>query len=136
MLLALLGGVRPLLRARSYLLYSLVMTPLILLLLDFGRVVDTGLLWERPLATLIGSGLVLLITLIVSRMSAEQPHYVVGSTALGPTSDASATTPLPDCAKSQAHHAAVGIEQEIPGRIAGAESKEGCQTRLRHYDRW
>jgi hypothetical protein len=72
MLVALLGGFRPLLRARSYLLYSLVMTPLILLLLDFGRVTDIDLLWERPLATLIGAGLVLATGMIVSRLRAEQ----------------------------------------------------------------
>lgn len=72
MLVALLGGVRPLFRARCYLLYSLVMTPLILLLMDFGRTPDMGLLRERPLATLIGAGLVLLTSMIASRHSFEE----------------------------------------------------------------
>lgn len=71
-LVGLLGGVRPLLRARSYLLYSLVMTPLVLLLLDFGQTTDIGLLWERTLATLIGSGLVLATGMIVSQSIAKQ----------------------------------------------------------------
>jgi hypothetical protein len=66
-----LGGVRPLLRARNYLLYSLVMTPLILLMLDAGRAADLGVLFDRVLATLIGSGLVLSAGMVVSHLTAK-----------------------------------------------------------------
>jgi Fusaric acid resistance protein-like len=70
-LVGLLGVVRPLLRARNYLLYSLVMTPLILLMLDAGRGPDLGVLFDRVLATLIGSGLVLSAGMVVSRSTAK-----------------------------------------------------------------
>jgi hypothetical protein len=72
MLVGLLGGVRPLFRARNYLLYSLVMTPLILLMLDAGRATDLSVLFGRLLATLIGSGLVLSAGMVVSHLRAKR----------------------------------------------------------------
>jgi hypothetical protein len=71
MLLGLTVVGRPLLRARKYLLYSLVMTPLILLMLDAGRAPDLGVLFDRVLATLIGSGLVLSAGIVVSHLTAK-----------------------------------------------------------------
>jgi fusaric acid resistance family protein len=71
MLVGLVGVGRPLLRARNYLLYSLVMTPLILLMLDAGRAPDLGVLFDRVLATLIGSGLVLSAGMVVSHLTAK-----------------------------------------------------------------
>jgi hypothetical protein len=72
MLVALLGGVRPLIRARNYLLYSLVMTLLILLILDAGRAADFSVPFERLLATLVGAGLVLSTGMVVSQLTARQ----------------------------------------------------------------
>jgi len=56
---AVLAGARPLLRTRSYVAYSAVMTPLVILLLDLGAPPTTGLLADRMLATLAGALLVI-----------------------------------------------------------------------------
>jgi hypothetical protein len=53
-----LAAAVPVARARSYLLYAAVSTPLILLVLDFGRPVEVALLTDRLLATLIGGAIV------------------------------------------------------------------------------
>jgi hypothetical protein len=47
------------------------MTPLILLMLDAGRAPDLGVLFDRVLATLIGSGLVLSAGIVVSHLTAK-----------------------------------------------------------------
>ena len=57
--IAVLAGLRPLLRARNYLAYTAVMTPLIILLLDAGAAPGLGVLIDRLVATLIGAGLVI-----------------------------------------------------------------------------
>lgn len=57
--IGLLAGVRPLLRARSYLAYSVVMTPLIVLIMDAGQPLAAGVLIDRLVATFIGAGLVI-----------------------------------------------------------------------------
>jgi uncharacterized membrane protein YccC len=56
--IALFAGLRPLLRAGNYLLYSAVMTPMVILVIDAGHVPDTGLLLDRLLATVLGAALV------------------------------------------------------------------------------
>lgn len=55
---AVLSGARTLLRWRNYLAYSMVMTPLIIMIIDGGRVPTRELLWERLIATLIAAALV------------------------------------------------------------------------------
>lgn len=63
-----LAGLRPLLRARNYLAYTAVMTPLIILLLDAGRPPEAGILIDRLVATLIGAGLVITTNLLFMRL--------------------------------------------------------------------
>ena len=63
-----LAGLRPLLRARNYLAYSAVMTPLIILLLDAGQPPEAGVLIDRLVATLIGAGLVIATNLLFRRL--------------------------------------------------------------------
>lgn len=69
--IAALASAMPVLRARSYLLYSAAMTPLILLVLDFGRPRAEGLLLDRLIATLAGSAIVLLVNLAMDRVLAR-----------------------------------------------------------------
>jgi uncharacterized membrane protein YccC len=54
-----LAGMRPLLKVRNYLLYSAIMAPLILLLLDGSDPIRPGLLLDRLGATVAGALLVL-----------------------------------------------------------------------------
>jgi len=56
---ALIAGLRPLLKARNYLAYSMVMTPLVVMLLEFGHPFDPGIMVERLLATLAGCAIAL-----------------------------------------------------------------------------
>jgi hypothetical protein len=56
---ALIAGARPFLRARSYMAYSVAMTPLIMLLQDFSTPPHIGLLADRLGATLAGAALVM-----------------------------------------------------------------------------
>lgn len=58
----------PIARARSYLLYSIVATPLILLVLDLGRPIDIALLSDRIIATMIGGGLVIAGNAVANRL--------------------------------------------------------------------
>ena len=57
--IAVLAGLRPVLRARNYLAYSTAMTPLIIMLLDAGQPLGIGILLDRLIATAIGAGLVI-----------------------------------------------------------------------------
>ena len=66
-----LAGLRPLLRARNYLAYSAVMTPLIILLLDAGGPPELGVLIDRLVATLIGAGLVIATNLLFKNLIAK-----------------------------------------------------------------
>jgi hypothetical protein len=63
-----LAGARPLLRARNYLAYSVVMTPLIILIIDSGRAPSSGLLVDRLVATVIGAALVVGANLLLMRL--------------------------------------------------------------------
>jgi glutathione peroxidase len=58
-LLTLLAAARPVARSSNYLFYSLIQTMIIVIILDGGRPPETGLLWDRLIATLIGAGLVI-----------------------------------------------------------------------------
>ena len=66
--LCLLAAGVPVARARSYLLYAAVSTPLILLVLDFGRPVEMALLTDRLVATLIGGAIVIAGNLAAERL--------------------------------------------------------------------
>lgn len=66
--IAALASAIPVLRARSYLLYSAAMTPMILLVLDFGQPRTDGLLLDRLIATLAGSAIVLIVNLAMDWM--------------------------------------------------------------------
>ncbi len=61
----------PIARARSYLLYSVVVTPLILLVLDLGRQVPLGLLGDRLAATLAGGAIVIAGNIAFDRVLAR-----------------------------------------------------------------
>lgn len=58
----------PIARARSYLLYAIVATPLILLVLDLDRPIDIALLSDRIIATMIGGGLVIAGNAVANRL--------------------------------------------------------------------
>ena len=66
-----LAAARPLLRARNYLAYTAVMTPLIIVLLDAGRPLGVGILINRLVATLIGAGLVIGANWMISKAVAK-----------------------------------------------------------------
>jgi len=65
--IGLLAAARPLLKARNYLAYSAVMTPLILLIMDGGQPLGVGVLADRLIATVIGAALVISANLIQAR---------------------------------------------------------------------
>ena len=65
----------PVARARSYLLYAIVVTPLILLVLDLGRPVALGLLADRLVATLAGGAIVVAGNILFDRLlTAHRPQ--------------------------------------------------------------
>jgi hypothetical protein len=64
----------PIARARSYLLYSVVVTPLILLVLDLGRPVPLILLGDRLAATLAGGAIVIAGNILFNRMLMRAAH--------------------------------------------------------------
>lgn len=68
-----LAALRPWLRNRNYLVYSAGMTPLIILILDAGRPVESGLLLDRLVATLVGAALVVTANLVAANLSGVQP---------------------------------------------------------------
>ncbi len=63
-----LAGLRPLLRARNFLAYTAVMTPLIILLLDMGRPPEPAVLIDRLVATLVAAGLVIATNLLFRKL--------------------------------------------------------------------
>ena len=69
--IGILAAARPYLRARNYLAYTAVITPLILAILDAGATPGLALLVDRLLATLIGAALVLLANAALRRVAAE-----------------------------------------------------------------
>lgn len=60
--IAVLGGCRPFLRARNYLAYSIVMTPLMMMAMGTAdHVIPVGMLWDRLYATVFAACLVLFV---------------------------------------------------------------------------
>ncbi|MDD1729808.1 MAG: hypothetical protein LUQ50_12150, partial [Methanospirillum sp.] len=51
---SILAGLRPLLKVRNYTLYSMVMTPLVIILLEFGDPISSSVLFDRLIDTMIG----------------------------------------------------------------------------------
>jgi uncharacterized membrane protein YgaE (UPF0421/DUF939 family) len=70
--IGLLAGLRTLLRARNYLAYAVTMTPLIILIMDTGRPLGTGVLIDRLVATLVGASLVVSVNAVFGAVSATQ----------------------------------------------------------------
>ena len=64
-----LAGARPLLKAKNYLAYSVIMTPLIILIMDAGHPPDNHLLVERLVSTLIGAMLVVIANLLFLKLT-------------------------------------------------------------------
>ena len=78
-LVCLLATLRPWLRARNYLAYSAVMTPLILLVMDLGRPIGGDVLVDRLVATLIGSAIVVAVNWLAVRFVVDKPGVGEGS---------------------------------------------------------
>jgi len=68
-IICLLGAAAPLARSRSYLVYSVISTPVILLVLDLGKPVATALLTDRLAATLMGAAVVVALNIILERVT-------------------------------------------------------------------
>jgi len=64
-----LGAAAPLARSRSYLVYSVISTPVILLVMDLGKPVATALLTDRLAATLMGAAIVVVLNIILERVT-------------------------------------------------------------------
>lgn len=69
--IAALAALRPLLRRGSYLAYTIVTTPLMVLLLDAGQEPGVGILADRLVATLLGGVLVVAANLAAARAMAR-----------------------------------------------------------------
>jgi hypothetical protein len=61
LLVAALAAIRPYLKVRNYTLYATVMTPLVVLILDFGQPVSVAIIGDRLLDTVIGCAIALLV---------------------------------------------------------------------------
>jgi hypothetical protein len=62
--IAVFAGARQVLRLRNYFAYSIVMTPLVIVIMDAGGNTEPGVLLDRLIATLTGAALVVLAGLI------------------------------------------------------------------------
>ena len=72
-LVCLLATLRPWLRARNYLAYSAVMTPLVLLVMDLGAPIGGPVLIDRLIATLLGAAIVIAVNLLAVRFLVPKP---------------------------------------------------------------
>jgi hypothetical protein len=68
-IICVLGAAAPLARSRSYLVYSVISTPVILLVMDLGKPVATALLTDRLAATLMGAAIVVALNIILERVT-------------------------------------------------------------------
>jgi Fusaric acid resistance protein-like len=73
LVIAVLATARPLMRANNYLAYTVITTPLILVILETGRKPETSLLVDRLLATLAGAALVLAANAALRRAMRTKP---------------------------------------------------------------
>jgi uncharacterized membrane protein YccC len=67
LLICLLAIAASVARARNYLVYSAIATPVILLVLDFGKPVQTTLLTDRLMATVVAAAIVIVANVVVDR---------------------------------------------------------------------
>ncbi|MET0543902.1 MAG: FUSC family protein [Variovorax sp.] len=73
-LVGVLGGLRPWLRARNYLVYTVAMTPLVVLTMDAGTADSGSSLVDRVIASAIGGVLVIALNaLFISRVEPRPP---------------------------------------------------------------
>ncbi|MEO8374769.1 MAG: FUSC family protein [Sphingomonas bacterium] len=72
-LVCLLATLRPWLRARNYLAYSAVMTPLVLVVMDLGTPIGGAVLIDRSIATLLGGAIVIAVNLFAARFMVPKP---------------------------------------------------------------
>jgi len=68
-LICILATIAGIARARSYLVYAVASTPVILLVMDFGKRVDPSLLTDRLVATLIGAAIVIVGNVLLDRLT-------------------------------------------------------------------
>jgi hypothetical protein len=78
-IVCLLATMVPIARARSYLLYAVLSTPVILIVLDFGKPIEPALLTDRLIATIAGAGIVVAGNLIMDRFLAIRPDSTKAS---------------------------------------------------------
>jgi uncharacterized membrane protein YccC len=71
--IAVLGALRPLLKARNYLAYSVLSAPLIILLMEGGGRVYLGVLADRLNATVAGAILVVVANRLFSKLAVPPP---------------------------------------------------------------
>jgi Fusaric acid resistance protein-like len=69
--IALAAGLRPVVRATNYIVYTALITPLIMLIIDHGQLPSTGLLIDRVSATLAGAVVVFLTNRLVHKAIAR-----------------------------------------------------------------
>jgi Fusaric acid resistance protein-like len=94
LLICVLAPAAALARARSYLAYSALSTPVILLVIDFGRPVQTALLADRIIATLAGAAIVVALNLAFDRLTpATWPSGSPAPRASRPPSGSSSGSP-------------------------------------------
>lgn len=72
-IILLLAAALPVLRAGNYLYYAAAMTPMIILVLDFGQPRHDALLVDRLVATGIGTAIVLLLNVLVEPLLKRDP---------------------------------------------------------------
>lgn len=65
--LGIICALRLAVRSRNYLVFSALMTPVIMMILDVGRPIEVNLLFDRIAATLMGAGLVILVNSLMLR---------------------------------------------------------------------
>jgi hypothetical protein len=70
-IICVLGAAAPLARSRSYLVYSVISTPVILLVMDLGKPVASALLTDRLAATLMGAVIVVALNVLLERVTAR-----------------------------------------------------------------
>lgn len=71
--ICLLAVAVPIARARSYIFYSTVSTPLILLVMDLGKPVGLAMLGDRLTATVLGAAIVIAGNLILAPLLPQEP---------------------------------------------------------------
>jgi len=69
--IGLLAGTRPFLKAGNYLAYSMIMTPLVILILDAGQPPGMGVMIDRLVATLLGATLVITANVVFGTLLAK-----------------------------------------------------------------